>query len=48
MGAQRYGVRSFPSIYLIDSNGTIRFAQSGEVPESELATQVQAVLSPAT
>ena len=47
VGAQRYGVRSFPSLYLIDSAGTIRYAQSGEVPESELAAQVQAVLNAA-
>ncbi len=31
VGAQRYGVRSFPTLYVIDGTGTIRFAQSGEV-----------------
>jgi thiol-disulfide isomerase/thioredoxin len=48
VGAQRYGVRSFPTIYLIDGNGTIRFAQSGEVPEADLARAVESVLTPAT
>jgi peroxiredoxin len=48
VGAQRYGVRSFPSLYLVDSNGTVRFAQSGEVSEADLARVVESVLSPAT
>jgi cytochrome c biogenesis protein CcmG/thiol:disulfide interchange protein DsbE len=46
-GAQRYGVRGFPQLYLVDRDGTIRYAASGEVAEAELAQAVQAVLSPA-
>jgi peroxiredoxin len=48
VGAQRYGVRSFPSIFLIDATGTVRFAQTGEVPEADLARAVESVLTPAT
>jgi peroxiredoxin len=47
VGAQRYGVRSFPTLYVIDGSGTIRYAQSGEVGEEELARAVQAALAPA-
>jgi peroxiredoxin len=47
VGAQRYGVRSFPTLYVIDGRGTIRYAQSGEVGEEELARAVQAALAPA-
>ena len=47
VGAQRFGVRSFPTLYVIDGTGTIRFAQSGEVGEEELARAVQAALAPA-
>jgi thiol-disulfide isomerase/thioredoxin len=45
VGAQRYGVRGFPTLYVLDSGGTIRFAQSGEVPEADLAAAVQSVMA---
>jgi hypothetical protein len=45
-GAQRYGVRGFPQLYLVDGEGVVRYAASGEVPEAELARAVQAVLAP--
>jgi peroxiredoxin len=47
VGAQRYGVRGFPTLYLVDADGIIRYAASGEVPEAELARAVQAALPPA-
>jgi len=47
LGAQRYGVRGFPTLYLVDGEGVIRYAASGEVPEAELARAVQGVLAPA-
>ena len=47
VGAQRYGVRGFPALYLVDGEGVIRFAASGEVSEADLAKAVQAVLPPA-
>jgi peroxiredoxin len=46
-GAQRYGVRGFPQLYLVDGDGVVRYAASGEVAEAELAQAVQAALSPA-
>jgi hypothetical protein len=45
VGAQRYGVRGFPTLYVLDSGGTIRFAQSGEVPEADLAAAVQSAMA---
>jgi thiol-disulfide isomerase/thioredoxin len=48
VGAQRYGVRSFPTIYLVDGNGVIRYATSGEVPEQELADAITPLLSGAS
>ena len=47
LGAQRYGVRGFPTLYLVDGEGVVRYAASGEVPEAELARAVQGVLAPA-
>ena len=42
---QRYGIRSFPTVLVINRAGIITFAQSGEVPEDVLASQVQQVLA---
>jgi peroxiredoxin len=47
VGGQRYGVRGFPALYLVDGEGVVRFAASGEVSEADLARAVQAVLPPA-
>ncbi|MBI3972621.1 MAG: TlpA family protein disulfide reductase [Chloroflexi bacterium] len=45
IGAKRYGIRSFPTIYLVDKNGVIQFVQSGEVPETTLADVVERALA---
>jgi peroxiredoxin len=45
VGAQRYGVRGFPTMYLVGADGTIRYAQSGEVSEADLAQAVQGALA---
>jgi thiol-disulfide isomerase/thioredoxin len=45
VGAQRFGVRGFPTLYVLDPGGTIRFAQSGEVPEEDLAAAVQSAMA---
>lgn len=45
VGAQRYGVHSYPTLYLIDQNGVIRFASEGETPETTLAEQIDRVLA---
>ena len=40
----RYGANSYPTIYVVDGNGIIRFAQSGDVPYQDIAnalTQLQ-------
>jgi thiol-disulfide isomerase/thioredoxin len=44
VGARRYGVRSYPTIYLVDANGTIKYANSGEVPRADLAKAIEGVL----
>lgn len=46
VGAQRYGIRSFPTLYLVDRSGVIRLAQSGEVPENMLTEAVEGILVP--
>ncbi len=45
VGAQRYGVHGYPTLYLIDQNGVIRFASEGETPETALAEQIDRVLA---
>lgn len=45
VGAQRYGVRGFPTVYILDKSGVIRFAQSGEVPESTLKDAIEQALA---
>jgi thiol-disulfide isomerase/thioredoxin len=45
VGAQRFGVRGFPTLYVVDRGGVIRLAQRGEVPEATLAAAVEAALS---
>jgi peroxiredoxin len=45
VGAQRYGVRAFPTIYVVDRSGAIIFAQSGEVPEATLAQAIDRALA---
>jgi thiol-disulfide isomerase/thioredoxin len=45
IGARRFGVRSFPTLYLIDSNGIIRMAQDGETPEQDLASAIDQVFA---
>ncbi|MDB5077250.1 MAG: alkyl hydroperoxide reductase [Chloroflexi bacterium] len=38
----RAGVSSYPTIYVIDSHGIIRYASSGQVPYSQLASAINA------
>lgn len=45
VGAQRYGVTGFPTIYIIDRQGIIRYAFSGEVPEATLTDAVERLLA---
>jgi thiol-disulfide isomerase/thioredoxin len=37
-----YGVHSYPTIYIVDPKGVIRFAQAGELPYSQLASAITA------
>jgi thiol-disulfide isomerase/thioredoxin len=45
IGAQRYGVRGFPTMYVVDQQGTIRYATSGEVPEQQLVDAITPTLA---
>ena len=44
VGAQRYGIRGFPTLYVVDKSGVIRFVDSGEVPEATLTSAIASVL----
>jgi thiol-disulfide isomerase/thioredoxin len=44
VGGRRYGIRSFPTLYVIGPDGVIRFAQAGEVPEQTLVQEIEAAL----
>ena len=39
-----YGVRTFPTTFIIDRQGVVRYAHSGEVPNAELAAALTAAL----
>ena len=39
-----YGVRTFPTTFIIDRQGVVRYAHSGEVPKAELAAALTAAL----
>ncbi len=39
-----YGVRTFPTTFIIDRQGVVRYAHSGEVPQAELAAALTAAL----
>ena len=39
-----YGVRTFPMTFIIDRQGVVRYAHSGEVPKAELAAALTAAL----
>ncbi|MCS6803249.1 MAG: TlpA disulfide reductase family protein [Chloroflexota bacterium] len=45
IGARLYGVTSFPTLYLIDRNGVIRYVAEGAAPESILAAEIDKVLT---
>jgi hypothetical protein len=38
----RAGVKSYPTLYVIDPAGVIRYARSGEIPYGELASAINA------
>jgi thiol-disulfide isomerase/thioredoxin len=38
--AQALGVQAFPTLYFVDSNGVVRYASEGELPENVLAQQL--------
>lgn len=38
--AQAFGLQAFPTIYFVDADGTVVYANSGEVPEQELRAQL--------
>jgi peroxiredoxin len=40
----KYGASSYPTLYVLDKNGIIRFANTGEQPYNALATVIQAAL----
>jgi cytochrome c biogenesis protein CcmG/thiol:disulfide interchange protein DsbE len=39
--AKAYGLDGFPTIFIVDARGTIVYASSGEVPESELLAAIK-------
>ena len=39
-----YGVRTFPTTFIIDRQGVVRYAHSGEIPQAELAAALTAAL----
>ena len=43
-GAQRYGIRGFPTLYVVGKDGTIQYVDSGEVPEATLKTVIEKAL----
>ena len=40
----KYGASSYPTLYVLDKNGIIRFANTGEQPYNAMATVIQAAL----
>lgn len=46
IGARRFGIRSFPTLYLVDSTGVVRMAREGEVPEQDLVAAIEQALTP--
>lgn len=44
VGGRRFGIRSFPTLYVIDANGIIQMARDGEVPEADLTAAITPLL----
>ncbi len=42
--ATKYGVQGFPTIFIIDKKGKIYYTSSGEVAESQLASELEGAL----
>ncbi|MCS7003093.1 MAG: TlpA family protein disulfide reductase [Dehalococcoidia bacterium] len=45
VGARRFGIRGFPTIYLIDRNGIIASAEAGDTDENTLVQRIQNLLT---
>lgn len=39
--AQSWGLNGFPTIYVVNARGTITYADSGEIPEAQLAAAIR-------